>query len=343
MPVEWSSHSISFGSTRTVILDTDYLLNQIKEGVRRGGSLFLVGGSPLGKVRAFASNHVLQELYQSDNLGNRHKWDKLSTQSGAEGWPRTPESFQSFFESQFLGRITFVDVSGMFEDEPSVALVREIDPKDAPTAQLAVLLSRLHPIVYAHDNSLWRPGIAPHPLHFQAVLAAGRDLESTEATAKGVTYVGAGIAWGVDGATNIAAALLKVPRWVPYLVLAGGLVWYLIGEERRDKAIKTVKPVGDFLLEQAKLASNSIEVLAAAVANVPTDDRLECRIAELSVEASDGARLLAKEIQERVSGRWPSISTPTIPMIRSVLVKPCFVEGPRYRYRLGQQYEGKNN
>jgi hypothetical protein len=339
--IQWSSRSISFGSTRTAILDTDYLLNQVKEGVRRGGSLFLVGGPPLGKVRAFASSHVLQELYQSDNLGNRHKWDKLAKQSEVEGWPRTCKSFQSFFESQFLSHITFVDVSGMFEDDPSVEFVRNIDPKDAPTAQLAILLSRLLPIVYAHDKSLWRPGLAPHPMHFQAVLAAGRDLESSESATKGISYVGAGIAWGVNGATNKAAALLKVPRWVPYLVLAGGLLWYFIGEERRDKAVKIIKPVGDFLVEQAKLASDSIEILTRAVANVPADERLECRIAELLAELVDDEHLLAKDIQERFSERWPSISTPTIPTIRAVLVNPCFVEGPRYRFTLGQNYDAE--
>jgi hypothetical protein len=104
-----------------------------------------------------------------------------------------------------------------------------------------------------------------------------------------------------------------------------------------------IKPVGNFLVEQARLASSSIEVLAAAVANVQADDRLECRIAELLAEVDDDARLLAKEIQDRVIGRWPSISTPTIPMIRAVLTNPCFIEGPRYRYRLGQSYGAKDD
>ncbi len=340
---QWSARNISFGSTRTVILDTDYLLNQVKEGVRRGGSLFLLGGPPLGKVRAFASSHVLQELYQPDQLGHRHKWDKLSKQSKDEGWPKAPEAFHTFFVSHFLSDITFVDVTGMFEDELAVQDVRKIDPKDARTAQLAVLLSRMRPIVYAHDHSLWKPGLAPQPLQFQAVLAAGHDLESGETTVIGVTYVGAAFVWGVDGVTNRTAALFKVPRWVPYLVLAGGATWYLLGRQRRDKLIKALKPVGDFLTLQMELASRSIEVLSSAVANVPDDDRLECRVAEVLAQCGDDERLLAREIQDRASEHSPSLAVPTIQEIRAVLANPSFVEGPRYRYRLGRRYRAESD
>jgi hypothetical protein len=335
---QWSRYRISLGSTRTVILDTDYLLNQIRDGVREGGTLFLVGGPPLGNVRAFASSHVLQELYQSDHLGFRNKWEKLANESAAGGWPREPEVFEAFFVRHFLDRITFVDLTGVFEDEPSVEEVRETDAKDAPTAQLAVLLSRLRPFVYSHDISLRRPGLAPERVQFQAVLAAGRDLESGEATVKGATYVGAAIVWGVDGATSKAAALLKVPRWVPYLVLAGSVTWILIGRERREKVVKVLKPVGEFILLQAELASSAAALLDGSVANVPEDDRLECRIAEVLAQCTRDERLLAREIQERIIQYSPSVPRPTIPEIRSVLTNPCFVEGPRYRYRLGETY-----
>lgn len=337
-----STHSISFGTTRTVILDTDYLLNQVKEGVRNGGSLFLRGGQPLGNVRAFASSHVLDELYQRDQLGHRHKWDKLSQQSTVEGWPRAPEAFRTFFVRHFLSAITFVDVTGMFEDELVVQNVRAIDPKDARTAQLAVLLSRMRPIVYTHDRSLWKPGLAPQPMQFQAVLAAGHDLESGETAVRGVTYVGAAIVWGVDGVTNRTATLFKVPRWVPYLALAGAATWYLIGKERRDKVFEALKPVGDFLTLEMKLASHSIEVLTAAVANVPEDDHLECRVAEVLARCGDDERLLAREIQDRASKHSPSLAVPTIPEIRAVLSNPSFVQGPRYRYRLGRTYSADN-
>jgi hypothetical protein len=170
------------------------------------------------------------------------------------------------------------------------------------------------------------------------VLAAGRDLESGEATVKGATYVGAAIVWGVDGATSKAAALLKVPRWVPYLVLAGSVTWILIGRERREKVVKVLKPVGEFILLQAELASSAAALLDGSVANVPEDDRLECRIAEVLAQCTRDERLLAREIQERIIQYSPSVPRPTIPEIRSVLTNPCFVEGPRYRYRLGETY-----
>jgi len=332
------SHSIYLGSTRTVILDTDHLLNQVKEGVRTGASLFLLGGPPLRRDRCFASSHVLQELYQPDEYGHRHKWDKLAEQSKNEQWPRQPEAFERFFQANFLSDITFVDVSGMFEEEPSVQQVRKIDPSDAPTAQLAVLLSRLHPIIYARDHSLWKPRLAPPPAQFLAVLTAGRDLDLSESTMNGMSYVGAAIVVVVDGATNRAAALLQIPRWVPKLAVVGGAAWYFIGKERRDKVMNALKPVGKFLLQQAELASRAIEVLSAAVANVPEDERLECRFAEVLAECGD-ERLLAREIQERIGLRIGSSPAPTIKKIREVVTSsPCFVEGPRYRYRLGRNY-----
>jgi hypothetical protein len=340
---QFSKYVISLGSTRIAVLDTDYLLNQIRDGVQKGGTLFLVGGPPLGNVRAFASSHVLQELYQSDHLGFRNKWEKLANESAVGGWPREPKVFEAFFKRHFLNRITFVDVAGVFEDEPSVQEVRKIDPKDAPTAQLTVLLSRLRPFVYSHDKSLQRPGLAPDRVQFQAVLAAGRDLESGESTVKGATFVGAAVVWGVDGATSEAAAMLKVPRWVPYLVLASTVIWMFIGAERREKVVKVLKPVGKFILLQAEVASNAAALLNGSVANVPEGDQLECRIAEVLAQCTKDEHLLAREIQERILQHSPSLPRPTVPEIRSVLTKACFVQSPRYRYKLGETYVGNSD
>lgn len=159
--------SYSFGSTRVAILDTDYILNQLKDRVRFGIGCRTSAGPPVGQARSFASSHVLQELYKADALGNRDKWDKLAKQSQSEGWPRRPDTFREIFESEYLEDITFVNVSGMFEDDPIAQKVRLRGASDTPTAQLAVLLARARPIVHSHDHSLWEPGLAPAPERFQ--------------------------------------------------------------------------------------------------------------------------------------------------------------------------------
>jgi len=123
--------------------------------------------------------------------------------------------YRHMFEQSFLPEITFVDVGGMFEDAEAARAVHAIDPHDAPTGQLAVLLSRTRPIVYAHDKSLWRPGLAPAPANFQAVLTAGFQADNSENLTQGFTYVAGGVVWAVDGAARGVAGVLKVPRWAP--------------------------------------------------------------------------------------------------------------------------------
>jgi hypothetical protein len=133
---------------------------------------------------------VLQELHKADALGNRDKWAKLAKQSQSEGWPRGPDTFREIFESEYLEDITFVNVSGMFEDDPIAQKVRLRGASDTPTAQLAVLLARARPIVHSHDHSLWEPGLAPAPERVQVVITAGRPVESADTTMHGTSTAG---------------------------------------------------------------------------------------------------------------------------------------------------------
>ncbi|HVB53811.1 MAG TPA: hypothetical protein VNF24_06420 [Candidatus Acidoferrales bacterium] len=176
---------------------------------------FSLIGPPFGRGSTFASAHVLKELYQADKLGFRNKWEKLAHQAAERGRSTKPADYRHMFEQSFLPEITFVDVGGMFEDAEAARAVHAIDPHDAPTGQLAVLLSRTRPIVYAHDKSLWRPGLAPAPANFQAVLTAGFQADNSENLTQGFTYVAGGVVWAVDGAARGVAGVLKVPRWAP--------------------------------------------------------------------------------------------------------------------------------
>ena len=195
-PLRWRGSYYSLASPRVAILDTNYILNKVQERVRLGAAGWLVRLPGL-KTHCFASLHVLRELYAPDNYGHRHKWDKLAEQSAGQGWATPAETFQRVFEQDFLGQIRFVDVGRMFENEPLPYAVRTRGhgqgAPDAPTAQLAVLLSRTRPIVYAHDEDLYKPGVAPRPKTLAAVEAGHGDVEQGHAT------VGAG-----NAAVNMA-------------------------------------------------------------------------------------------------------------------------------------------
>jgi hypothetical protein len=184
-PLRWSGDYYSLTARRVAILDTNYILNKVKERVRLGTAGWLVRLPGL-KTHCFASRHVLDELYRADQHGHRHKWDKLAEQSVKEGWTTPADTFRQAFEEEYLGQIRFVEVGGMFEDEPHPVAVRTRGHgqgiPDSPTAQLAVLLSRTRPIVYAHDDDLYKPGVAPRPKTLAAVEAAHRDIEKGQAT-----------------------------------------------------------------------------------------------------------------------------------------------------------------
>jgi hypothetical protein len=154
----------NFGSPRVALLDTDYILNRVAAAPAR---FQMLDSFPGLRLRAVASKHVLDELYSPDNHGYRHKWDKLAEQAAERGAPVAPGVFRDTFESRYLERITFVEAGGLFANDPYVEHVRRRrngrGASDAPTAQVAVLLSRLQPIVYSHDEHLWKPGLAPRP------------------------------------------------------------------------------------------------------------------------------------------------------------------------------------
>lgn len=340
LPLQRPGLSLSFGSTRVAILDSDYILNQVAQMVDDPVHALSLIGPPFLRGRAFASAHVLRELYQSDSLGFANKWEKLAHQAADRGRSTKPREYRLMFEQSFLPGITFVDVGGMFVDAEASRAVHAIDPHDAPTGQLAVLLSRTRPIIYAHDKSLWRPGLAPAPANFQAVLTAGFQADNSESLMHGFTYIAGGVVWAVDGAARGVAGVLRIPRWAPWVVLIGAFTWYLLGNERRDRVVDALRPVGQMLERQAEISTNALATLADAVVQVEPPDRLECRIAEVLAKLSVDEALTAAEIQKRMTrGFGPPIELPSAGNIRAFMRQlPCFVEGPTSRFRLGQTY-----
>ncbi|MDA8302500.1 MAG: hypothetical protein M0005_13405 [Actinomycetota bacterium] len=86
--------------------------------------------------------------------------------------------------------------------------------------------------------------------------------------------------------------MLKVPNWAVWLLLAlGG--WYLLGNERRERVLKGLMPLGRFLQAQMEQASAALTVLGDSIARVEPGDRLECRVAKVLAHEAHGTALTA--------------------------------------------------
>jgi len=187
---------------------------------------------------------------------------------------------------------------------------------DAPTARLTVLLSRAQPNVYSHDKHLSKPGLVPPPRNLPAVVAAWRQVESGDATARCVINVGGVVVGAVGSVARGAASALRVPDWVTRVSAVGGLGWLLLGRPRRQAFLKALMLVWQAVEKERESASNGLGVLAGAVAPVVPDGRIECRIAEVLARRSSSDALLAKEIQQELAFAAPG-AVPSVREIRS--------------------------
>jgi hypothetical protein len=340
-PLRTSGRYYSLVSPRVAILDTNYILNKVQERVRLGPAGWLLARFPGLKTHCFASLHVLRELYAPDNYGCRHKWDKLAEQSVKQGWATPAGTFQRVFEQDFLGQIRFVDVGTMFESEPLPHAVRTRahgqGAPDAPTAQLAVLLSRTRPVVYAHDEDLYKPGVAPRPKVLAAVEAIHGDVEDGHATLDVGSLAVHSAGYGAYGLAVGAERLLGIPKWLTYLGLITAIGWLFTSPERRRAVGGAVTPIMEQVAMSLARASEGLAILEGAACPVPPNEALECRIAEiLAFEHTGADGLLAKDIQSALSASLPDASVPSVSTIRATIAEaPCFEES-RWRYQLGQ-------
>jgi hypothetical protein len=340
-PLALLPNSVSFGPNRVAILDTDYLLDQIACMVNTPHSAQCSFLPPFSHARAFASAHVLRELYQPDKLGNRNKWEKLAVQAAKQGKTTQALHYESCFEQFFLPKITFVDVRGICEDAEPTRAVYEIDPHDAPTGQLIGLLSRTRPMVYSRDKSFRRPKLAPAFESREAVLTAEFHLGSLEFFVSGSIYVAEGTLRTAEAIMCKAVEMLRVPPWVLYFFLAGGAFWYLRDRKRRDGVLDTFRSLGQLMQCLGETATKELLTLASGTAQVEPGNQLECYIAEVLAQLDPHEALTAAEIQDHIASWFhPQCELPSPAEIRTLMRElPCFVEGPAGRFHLGQTYE----
>lgn len=310
-------------------------MNHLSDRVEAGpvvGSL--VSGS-VARGRLIASRHVYDEMYKSDNLGNRNKFEKLARQAADRGLQRSPNDYRTVFEDEYLPRIRFVEIDDLYQDDPRAQKVAAIDVKDAPTGQVVALLDGVASIVYSHDKSLTKAGLAPVDLGL--VLAAWNELDLANATLAGVGHVAIGVSIGLDHGTKALAGVLKVPQWVVVAIAGGLVVWALSDPVRRKKALRVAGPIGDHLLEVAQRGTTAEAELTRAAVSIAPDLDLVQSLAELLIGSPDGHGLSDIEILGQLCQRSDTAEQPVAEDVRQVLdARSCFVKDGQGCWHLGE-------
>jgi hypothetical protein len=327
---------------RVAVCDTDFLMNEAEAAANPLTSL-RAGFSGIN-VRAYAAQHVFDELYGDDGHGHPTKWHKLSEQALAAGNPTPAASFGEAFEDRFLPKLTFVRMGDLFADHPLVDGVRTVrngrGVSGVPTAQLAVLLSRLRPVTYSHDEHLYKPGVAPRPRNLPSVRGAEHQIAPGEHLQLGAMGLTTGSVIGVDYVARRIGAWLGSPVWLSRVIAVGLGTWALWTPERRAAVGRVLGPMVEAFFVQLERVSDALAQLDAAASDVEPLDAIECRIAEVLVRRGHERPMLAGEIQSELTVCDPTfVDVPTIDELRAVLtVNACFEEGPRWRYGLGHRY-----
>lgn len=330
------------GNLRVALWDTDFLLNQVRDSLMTPNPLW-AGFSGI-QLRQYASQHVFTELYRDDGHGHPSKWHKLADQVAAQGSPTAPAVFRDRFETKFMPDITFVEMGDLFADHPLAVAVGAVrngkGASDVPTAQLAVLLSRLRPVAYSHDQHLYKSGVAPRPASLPSVRGAEHQVSTGEHIQVGALGLGAGSVAGVDYIARTIGNWLGLQTWLTRALTIGAGVFLLSSPHRRHAIGKRLTPVAEFVFEQIVRAQDGLRLLDTHAVNVDLSESIEARIAETLVVRARTGPLLAREIQDQLRSCDPSLlDVPSTGALRALLDEAsCFEEGPRWRYSLGHRH-----
>ncbi len=320
------------------MLDADYLINQLKERIRKGAPSS-EGIALLFRNRSFATRRVFQEMYQTDALGNADKFEKLAGQIQSEKWSVPAEQIRQIFEDEFLPNLAIVDVADLYKDHERCIKVASRDKKDAPTGQLAALLAASQLIVYSHDKSLRNADLATHDLGALSVALA--DIYAANSLAYGLT-TGETLLYGAgEQVVTRIADQLSIPRWAVAcgLIAVVGVFVVLVAkpQARRKTVIEILKAGGNFVLEQIEHGQNGKLVLQEAV--IAQDKELDIIqiVASALTIPSHGEGMLVQDIVEQLRLQGFVGSGVTESNIRQILRSyPCFVEIKRHRWHLGK-------
>ena len=318
--------------SRVGIIDTDALLDDLvahaTEPVR--GSLFT---RRTGSTRWIASAHVFYEIYQSDKLGNRDKFDKIAHQSVGKPWQTSAAELRDAFETLYLSAISFVDVEGVMDTHPFAVSVANRDPKDKPTGQLAALMEATGFLVFSRDHSLKEPGLAPSDI--VPVLKSEKTLRDAEEIVPTAVAVGQVTVLLLKATASSAATRLRTPTIAGWGLLATIALVAMSNSKRRSTARSGVAAVASVLAETMTIGESARLNLAAVFVDPASVVPLECHIA--GVLALAARPLLVREIRELLNRTAELEPRPSDRQIREALrALPCFTEPFRHRWQLGE-------
>jgi predicted nucleic acid-binding protein len=118
------------GRVMICVLDTNFLLNDIQNLIRRGSNTWLMDAAQTGIVRLFASTTVRDEVREKLNnpkiIGKKLKID--------------PVVALQHWVTYYIPRITFLDPTGLPHLSPRVKALYSVDPDDVPTGQIIELI-----------------------------------------------------------------------------------------------------------------------------------------------------------------------------------------------------------
>jgi hypothetical protein len=118
------------GRVMICVLDTNFLLNDIQNLIRRGSNTWLMDAAQTGIVRLFASTTVCDEVREKLNnpkiTGKKLKID--------------PVVALQHWVTYYIPRITFLDPTGLPHLSPRVKALYSVDPDDVPTGQIIELI-----------------------------------------------------------------------------------------------------------------------------------------------------------------------------------------------------------
>lgn len=227
--VDWS---LIGGRILPVVVDTNVLLNDLMQTVKRGHPTALVEAARLGSIRLFAAEHVADEMAE-----------RLPTYATRRNRGDLLEELQATWDAAYWPLVHLVAVPHDLQND-LVARVRSRDADDAPTAALACLLAPC--LVFTDDDDLAAHGLIPNPdgVNWLARALAVRDEAHAEILVAGGVRLTAQVAAAVwDGLTELPAA------WRPaaLAIVAGGLVllWQrgALSPVARARAMEQLRPL----------------------------------------------------------------------------------------------------
>jgi len=273
-----------------------------------------------GTASLYAPDHVYWEIYEH-----------LPTLAACS--PVPVNELRQRFEEEYLPALRFVTMS---TEQPADSQVLAItDPDDVPLGQLAKLVAPC--LVFSEDRHLRRPGLAPADWRGAAGFAV--DVADGHGKQQVVGMAAVGPGWGLIELLKFIGRKTGLSPWLLGLALAGGGAYFLRKPERRRTLGEQLIPALETLntIIEAAMAQEQRGLAGLREVILPAPEAPMIRQQVAIVLARQREPLLAQEIQDLISGHFPTETVPTITEIRSVLSHGSeFVGMSQHRWQFGR-------